>query len=106
MRCNLAQAEKRKWIDCNSITNIKNPTIMTATTQFETGNVYEMTFIGDSNLRPQWICINRTAKTVTFERFKGTESMTRRIKEWDGCEYILDGSYSMAPQIKATRLVA
>ena len=76
------------------------------TTQFETGNVYEMTFIGDSNLRPQWICIKRTDKTVTFERFKGTESMTRRIKIWDNVEYILDGTYSMAPQITATRLVA
>lgn len=79
---------------------------MTTTTQFETGNVYEMTFIGDSNLRPQWICTKRTAKTVTFERFKGTESMTRRIKIWDNVEYILDGTYSMAPQIKAIRLVA
>lgn len=78
----------------------------TTTTQFETGNVYEMTFIGDSNLRPEFICVKRTPKTVTFERFKGTESMTRKIKVYDNCEYILDGSYSMAPRIKADKIVA
>lgn len=74
--------------------------------KFEVGNVYEMRFIGDSDLRPQFICVNRTAKTATFERFKGTETLTRRIKEYEGVEYVLEGAYSMAPRIKASNVVA
>ena len=74
-------------------------------TQFEAGNIYEMSFIGDSELKPQWICIKRTAKTVTFERFQKKESITRRIKSYNNCEYILDGSYSMAPSINAGKVV-
>lgn len=73
-------------------------------TQFETGNIYEMSFIGDSALRPLWICVKRTAKTVTMEAFQGNESMTRRVKSYEGVEYILDGSYSMTPRIKADRI--
>lgn len=72
--------------------------------KFEVGNIYFMHFIGDSELRPQWICVKRTAKTVTFERFKQTESIKRKIKVWDGAEYILLGSYSMAPSINAKRV--
>lgn len=85
----------------------KNPYKM-ETLKFETGNVYQMTFIGDNDLRPEFICIKRTSKTVTFDRFKGARSraMTRRIKVYDNCEYILDGNYSMAPSIKASRIVA
>ena len=78
------------------------------TIKFEEGNIYEMRFIGDSDLRPQWICTKRTAKTVTFERFKSTESITRRVKMSSGhtnYEYILDGSYSMAPSINADKIV-
>lgn len=75
--------------------------------KFEEGNIYEMSFIGDSDLRPQWICIKRTAKTVTLERFQKTESITRRIKTsfYDGVEYILEGSYSMSPSIYANKVV-
>ena len=76
------------------------------TVKFETGNVYEMSFIGDSNLRPQYICVKRTDKSVTFEKFPtASEVITRKIKVWDNTEYILDGSYSMAPSIKASRIV-
>lgn len=76
------------------------------TVKFETGNVYEMSFVGDSNLRPQYICVKRTDKSVTFEKFPtASEVITRKIKVWDNTEYILDGSYSMAPSIKASRIV-
>jgi hypothetical protein len=76
------------------------------TVKFETGNVYEMSFIGDSNLRPQYICVKRTDKSVTFEKFPtASEVITRKIKVWDNTEYILEGSYSMAPSIKASRIV-
>ena len=54
------------------------------TVKFETGNVYEMSFIGDSNLRPQYICVKRTDKSVTFEKFPtASEVITRKIKVWD-----------------------
>lgn len=76
------------------------------TVKFETGNVYEMSFIGDYNLRPQYICVKRTDKSVTFEKFPtASEVITRKIKVWDNTEYILEGSYSMAPSIKASRIV-
>ena len=74
--------------------------------KFEKGNVYEMRFITNNDLRPQYICVKRTEKTATFERFKGTESLTRRIKEYAGEEYVLHGSYSMSPSIYAKNVVA
>jgi hypothetical protein len=76
------------------------------TTKFDINNIYEMKFIGDSDLRPQWICIKRTLKTVTMQRFQGSEKITRRIKQYNGCEYILEGSYSMAPSIYAKNIIA
>lgn len=76
-----------------------------ATTTFETGKTYQMTFVTDSDLRPEFVCTKRTAKTATFERVRGNETLTRRIKIYDGCEYVLEGSYSMAPSINAKRLV-
>jgi len=79
---------------------------MTTITTFETGNIYEMRFIGDSDLKVKFICVKRTAKSVTFERFQNpNDSITRRVKVWDGAEYVLEGNYSMAPIIKASNLV-
>jgi len=78
-----------------------------ATIKFEKGNIYQMKFIGDSELKPEFICTKVTPKTATFERFgsKNPESITRKIKTYNGVEYILDGSYSMAPSIKADKVV-
>lgn len=79
---------------------------MEAITKFETGNIYEMRFIGDSDLRVKYICVKRTETSVTFERFQNPgDSIKRKIKVWDNSEFIIDGSYSMAPSIKATNLV-
>jgi len=78
---------------------------MTNTTQFEAGKIYQMSFIGDSELRPEFKCIKRTAKTATFQRVCGSETITRRIKTYNSCEYVLDGNYSMAPSINASRIV-
>ena len=72
--------------------------------KFEVGSIYEMRFICDSDLRPQYICVKRTAKTVTFEKFQGTETLTRRIKNYDSSEYVLEGNYSMAPSIRAKNI--
>ena len=71
--------------------------------RFEESCIYEMRFIGDSELKPKWFCKKRTAKTVTFERFKNpSETMTRRIKiGFDGEEFVVDGNYSMAPSISS-----
>lgn len=77
----------------------------TTTQAFEVGKTYEMSFIGDSNLRPHFKCVKRTAKTATFERVRNGELLTRKIKSYDGSEYVLDGSYSMAPSINARREV-
>ncbi len=75
-------------------------------TKFEEGNIYQMGFIGDSELKPQYICVKRTAKTVTLERFKNpSDSITRRIKTYNNVEYIVDGSYSMAPSIYSDKIV-
>lgn len=76
------------------------------TTKFETGNIYRMTFIGDSNLKADFICVNRTEKTVTFERFKNSkEVLKRKINNYNGVEFIKEGNYSMAPTIYANKIV-
>lgn len=78
---------------------------MKATT-FETGNIYRMNFIVDSDLKVDYICVKRTEKTATFERFqRPSESLTRKIKVYNNVEYVLDGSYSMAPSIYADKIV-
>lgn len=75
--------------------------------KFEANKTYEMSYIGDSELRPKWLCVKRTAKTATFQRPDDeSEKMTRRIKiDSEGNEYVLQGSYSMAPCINAKRIV-
>jgi hypothetical protein len=76
------------------------------TIKFETGNVYEMTFITNADLRVPYICVKRTDKTVSFERFENpTERLNKKIKVYNNTEYVLKGDYSMAPMIKASRLV-
>ena len=75
------------------------------TVKFEEGNIYQMRFIGDSDLKPQFICTKRTAKTVTMQRFQCKETLTRRIKTYNGVEYILERKYSMAPSIQADKIV-
>jgi hypothetical protein len=76
------------------------------TIKFEAGNVYEMSFITDSNLRPKFICVKTTSKTATFERFGNpSDKFTKKLKVWDNVEYVLEGSYSMAPRIKADKIV-
>ena len=76
---------------------------ISVTTKFEVDCIYTMSFIGDSELKPKWFCAKRTDKTITFERFKNKdESITRRIKvDSLGDEYIVDGTYSMAPVISS-----
>lgn len=78
------------------------------TTKFEVGNVYEMRFIGDSNLSVRYICVKRTEKTATFEEFKHSKptAITRKIKfNHEGNELIYDGNYSFAPCINSKRVV-
>ena len=72
---------------------------------FEVGNIYEMRFIGDFELRPHFICTKRTPKTASFKGLNTGEIINRRIKISDEGEYVVDGSYSMAPTIRAKRVV-
>ena len=77
------------------------------TIKFKEGKCYNMSFIGDSNLKVAFVCIKRTAKTAIFESLQGAtkEVLKRRIKEYDNCEYVLEGNYSMSPTIKASKEV-
>jgi hypothetical protein len=78
------------------------------TTKFETGNVYEMRFVTDAYLIAKYICVKRTDKTVTFERFNcdySYDAITKKIKVYNNAEYIVLGNYSMAPSIKSTNLI-
>jgi len=73
---------------------------------FEVGNIYRMNFIGDSQLKPQYICVKRTAKSATFESIKNPkDSITRKIQVFNNSEYIREGCYSMAPTIYADKVV-
>jgi len=73
--------------------------------KFIAGKTYRMKYIGDSNMFTDWVCIKRTAKSVTFNRVNAVETITKRIKNHDGNEYALYGNYSMAPVITAKRLI-
>jgi len=57
--------------------------------KFETGNIY---CTNHSLHSTSWKCVKRTAKTVTFERFKNPcESITKCIKTYKDFEYIIEG---------------
>lgn len=99
--------EKRK-LKIKEMKNQENSTV-----KFEVGNIHYMQFIGDSNLKPRWIVVKRTPKTVTFERVLkpgvnfeiNHESLTRKTRVYRGVEYIHEGNYSMAPSIYADKIV-
>lgn len=75
-------------------------------TRFETGSIYEMRFITDSDLSAKYICVKRTEKTVTFERFmNSSDVISKKIRIYDNEEYVVTANYSMAPCIKSSRIV-
>lgn len=80
-------------------------TVINLTTKFEEGNIYQMTFIGDADLKVPYICVKRTKKMVTLEKFKGKEVLKKKINVYRGVEYIKAGSYSMAPSIYADKII-
>lgn len=69
--------------------------------KFEAGKTYWCRSICDHDTIYRVTIAKRTAKTVV------TKSGNRlRIKEWEGVETVMPfGSYSMAPVIKADRVV-
>ena len=73
--------------------------------KFSKGNIYEMSFIGDSDLKVKFICTKTTPKTATFEKFKGSEKITRKINTRNGVEFVNYGNYSMTPSISANKIV-
>ena len=64
-----------------------------------------MRFIGDSDLKPEYICTKRSAKFATFESVRASGEIRRKIKtDFDGFEYVVDGNYSMAPSINSKHI--
>ena len=64
-----------------------------------------MVWIGDASATTPVTVVKRTAKTITIE-MPGYGRTTVRIKNYEGVEYALPtGNYSMAPRIKADRLM-
>ena len=112
--------QERKKIQANikrlkkQIQQLKNPdkiektySVKDPTREFEVHSVYEMRYIGDSDLLVDYIVLKRTAKTITFDRFPHPllEPFSRRVRlDSEGREYIVDGSYSMAPSISAKNI--
>lgn len=80
-------------------------TVIEMAKKFEEGNIYQMTFIGDADLKVPYICTKRTPKMVTLEKFKGTEVLKKKINVYQGVEYVRAGSYSMAPSIYADKII-
>ena len=75
-------------------------------TTFEANKIYQMRFIGDSDLKVNYLCVGRTAKRATFQKVGSTSEVIKRgVKVHGGTEYVLEGSYSMSPCIKASRIV-
>lgn len=76
------------------------------TAKFEKNNIYAKDSIVDSQSKIPYICIGRTAKTVTFEKYQQPgQKYTFKIKEYNGSEYIVFGNYSMAPAIYANKII-
>lgn len=74
--------------------------------QFQTGNIYSIGWIGDSELTTLYTVIKRTAKTVTLQRAGQTETIRRKIDFWDDYETCRPtGNYSMAPTLCAKDIV-
>jgi len=80
---------------------------MTLLNKFEANNIYEMRFIGDSELKVPMICIKVTEKTASFQYYKKINqgTITKKIKNNNGNEYVLTASYSMAPVINSKNLI-
>jgi hypothetical protein len=69
---------------------------------FEEGNVYTMRFIANADLKIGFICTKVTAKTVTLESIESSEVVNKRIKTYNGIEYIsFDGCNVYADRIEA-----
>jgi len=72
--------------------------------KFITGKTYFEKFIGDADLKVEWLCISRTDKTVKFLNKQRDEIIKRKINEYQGTEYIRYGNYSMSSSIYADSL--
>ena len=72
---------------------------------FIAGQTYKMLWIGDADSVTPVTVIKRTKKMVTLD-VPGFGEKRVAIKEYEGVEYALPtGNYSMAPRIKANRLM-
>jgi len=71
------------------------------TSKFELNKTYTMRFIGDSDLLVKFVCIARTATMVTLKGER--ETIKRKIKLYNGIEYVVTENYSMAPAIYSNK---
>jgi hypothetical protein len=76
--------------------------------KFQSGRVYKMGFIGDAELFTYWFCEYRRGKFCGLVACSNSsESIRKKVHtDDDGNEYVNHGSYSMAPVIRAEKVVA
>lgn len=70
---------------------------------FEVGKTYTAKSITDSNCLFTIEVVKRTAKTITVIEDGKQRTFKVKFDEDDNCEYVKDGSYSLAPTYKANR---
>jgi len=74
--------------------------------KFETGQNYLMSWIGDSDLKTEYLAVKRTAKTLSVMQTTSKEIKTCRISVWRGVEHIYPmGKYSMCPSLYADKAI-
>ena len=74
--------------------------------KFEVNEVYEKTYVGDSQLKPKMKCIGRTKCFVELAYVTDGRRTRRKITlDSDNNEMIFDGSYSFAPCVSSKRKV-
>ena len=74
--------------------------------KFETNKTYYCSSVCDSECIWKYKIIKRTAKTITIQEIGKSEISRRKINIWDNQETVMPmGNYSMAPSLKAERIV-
>lgn len=76
---------------------------------FKVGETYEMSFIGDSELKNFYKVIRRTRSTITIISIKekNPKQIRRKVSVYDGVEFVYPlGKFSMAPILDASRRVS
>lgn len=74
--------------------------------EFKIGENYYHMWAGDYDLITKYKVLQRTEKTVTLEQWDDKKKVVKKIKVYEGVEQVHPtGTYSMAPILKAEKLV-